>query len=119
MAEPEKVRIKCLSTGVAGLDDVLGGGLPEFSVNLIVGGPGAGKTTLTQQVMFANATQERPALHFTVLGEPPLKLLRYQQGFSFFDPAMVDGKIRYLNLSNEVLTQDLGKVLERIVREVE
>jgi circadian clock protein KaiC len=119
MAESEKVRINCLNSGVPGLDEVLGGGVPEFSFNLVVGGPGAGKTTLTQQIMFANASPKRPALHFTVLGEPPLKLLRYQQGFSFFDAAMVDGTIRYLNLSNEVLTQDLGKVLERIVKEVE
>ena len=30
-------------------------------------------------------TPERPALYFTVLGEPPLKMLRYQQQFAFFD----------------------------------
>jgi circadian clock protein KaiC len=119
MAEEERVRIHRLATGVQGLDEVLGGGLPEYSFNLIAGGPGAGKTTLTQQIMFANASRERPALHFTVLGEPPLKLLRYQQQFSFFDPDKVDGAIRYLNLSSEVLSQDLGKVLDRIVSEVE
>jgi circadian clock protein KaiC len=119
MAEQEPVRIRRLATGVQGLDEVLGGGLPEYSFNLIAGGPGAGKTTLTQQIMFANATRERPALHFTVLGEPPLKLLRYQQQFSFFDWEKVDDGIRYLNLSSEVLSQDLGKVLDRIVSEVE
>jgi circadian clock protein KaiC len=119
MAEQERVRIRRLATGVQGLDEVLGGGLPEYSFNLIAGGPGAGKPKLTQQIMFANATRERPALHFTVLGEPPLKLLRYQQQFSFFDPEKVDDSIRYLNLSSEVLSQDLGKVLDRIVSEVE
>jgi circadian clock protein KaiC len=119
MADPQRVHISRLATGVPGLDEVLGGGLPEYSFNLIAGGPGAGKTTLTQQIMFANANPERPALHFTVLGEPALKLLRYQQQFNFFDPAKVDTSIRYLNLSNEVLSQDLGNVLERIVREVE
>ena len=36
-------------------------------------------------MMFALATPERPALYFTVLGEPPLKMLRYQQQFDFFD----------------------------------
>jgi circadian clock protein KaiC len=35
--------------------------------------------------MFALATPERPAIYFTVLGEPPLKMLRYQQQFDFFD----------------------------------
>jgi circadian clock protein KaiC len=36
------VTIRRLATGVPGLDDVLGGGLPELSFNLIVGGPGSG-----------------------------------------------------------------------------
>ena len=80
-----KVTINRLATGVPGLDEVLGGGLPEFSFNLIAGPPGCGKTTLAHQMMFALATPERPALYFTVLGEPPLKMLRYQQQFEFFD----------------------------------
>lgn len=78
-----KVTINRLATGVPGLDEVLGGGLPEFSFNLIAGPPGCGKTTLAHQMMFALATPERPALFFTVLGEPPLKMLRYQQQFDF------------------------------------
>jgi hypothetical protein len=47
---------------------------------------GSDKTTLAHQVWFANATPDRPALDFTVLGEPALKMLRYQQQFQFFDP---------------------------------
>lgn len=42
----KKVTIRQLSTGVPGLDELLGGGIPEFSFNLIAGTPGAGKTTL-------------------------------------------------------------------------
>ena len=57
-----KVTIQRLATGVPGLDEVLGGGLPEFSFNLIAGRPGCGKTTLAHQIMFALATVERPAL---------------------------------------------------------
>jgi circadian clock protein KaiC len=68
--------------------------------------------------MFGLATAERPALHFTVLGEPPLKLLRYQQQFEFFDSDKVEKIIRYINLSHEVLQRDLGAVLDSIVREV-
>src|ERR1700730_19321463 len=84
-----KVAIHKLPTGVRGLDDILGGGIPEFSFNLIGGSPGCGKTTLVHQIAFANATPEKPALYFTVLGEPVLKMLRYQQQFSFFDDAKV------------------------------
>src|SRR5687767_10306148 len=89
------VPIRKLTTGVPGLDDVLGGGLPELSFNLIVGGPGSGKTTLAHQVLFANATAERPGLYLTVVGEPPLKMLRYQQQYRFFDAAKVNGIIRF------------------------
>ena len=112
------VLIRRLATGVPGLDDVLGGGLPELSFNLIVGGPGAGKTTLAHQIMFANATADRPGLYFTIVGEPPLKMLRYQQQYSFFDPAKVNGVIRFSSLSAEV-QQGLPAVLESIVRQVE
>jgi circadian clock protein KaiC len=93
------VPIRKLATGVPGLDDVLGGGLPELSFNLVVGGPGSGKTTLAHQIMFANATADRPGLYFTIIGEPPLKMLRYQQQYSFFDPAKVNGAIRFSSLS--------------------
>jgi circadian clock protein KaiC len=101
------------------LDAVLGGGLPEYSFNLVAGGPGAGKTTLAQQIVFANATIERPALYFTVLGEPTVKMLRYQQGFSFFDRTRVGRAIQYVNLSEEALEQNLQTVLDRMTAEVE
>jgi circadian clock protein KaiC len=117
-AEPRRA-LRLLSTGVPGLDAVLGGGLPEFSFNMLAGSPGAGKTTLAQQILFANATPERPALYFTVLGEPTVKMLRYQQQFHFFRPELIGSAVHYLNLSEEVASGDLGAVLDRITREVE
>ena len=62
-----KVEIRKLPTGVRGLDEILGGGIPEYSFNVIAASPGCGKTTLAHQIVFANATVERPALYFTVL----------------------------------------------------
>ena len=114
-----KATITRLATGVPGLDEVLGGGLPEFSFNVIAGPPGCGKTTLAHQMMFALATPARPALYFTVLGEPPLKMLRYQQQFDFFDSDQVNDCVRFVNLSGETSTGDLKKVLERMVAEVQ
>lgn len=114
-----KVTINRLVTGVPGLDEVLGGGLPEFSFNLIAGPPGCGKTTLAHQMMFALATRERPAVYFTVLGEPPLKMLRYQQQFDYFDSEALNESIHFINLSEDAETGDLDRVLQRIVAEVE
>lgn len=113
------VPIGRLPTGVPGLDIILGGGIPELSFNLIAGGPGTGKTTLAHQIAFANATVARPALIFTVLGEPTLKLLRYQQQFDFFDPAAINSRIKLLNLAEEAMSDSLERVLDRIAAEVE
>lgn len=115
----EKVVIHPIPSGVPGLDDVLGGGIPEYSFNLIAGGPGCGKTTLAHQIVFANATPERPALYISVLGEPPLKMLRYQQQFSFFDVAKIGESIRFVHLGQEALDGGLAMVLDRILQEVE
>jgi len=115
----DRVKILHLPTGVPGLDEILGGGLPQYSFNIIAGAPGCGKTTLAHQIVFANATPENPALYFTVLGEPALKMLRYQQQFAFFDQAKLNGAIRFINLSHVVLEQDLSAVLDTIVKEVE
>ncbi len=113
-----KINIRSLPSGVPGLDDLLGGGLPEFSFNLIAGTPGSGKTTLAHQIMFSLATPQYRALFFTVLGEPPLKMLRYQQQFTFFDYEKITESIRFVNLSAELLEGDFDRVLARIADEV-
>ena len=115
----DKPTIKRLATGVPGLDEVLGGGLPEYSFNVIAGPPGSGKTTLAHQIMFALATPERPALFLTALGEPPLKMLRYQQQFDFFDLDRLNRSIRFINLADDMALGDLDRVLVRIAAEVE
>ena len=119
MKRAGKVVIEKLASGVPGLDDVLGGGLPLYSFNIIAGEPGAGKTTLAQHIMFRNASPESPALYFTVLGEPAIKMLRYQQQFSFFDADKLGDSIRFISLTDEVLERGLTGVMARIVREVE
>lgn len=118
MSTPDKVIIRKLPTGVPGLDEIMGGGLPEFSFNIIARAPGCGKTTLAHQIMFANATVKKPALYFTVLGETALKMLRYQQQYAFFDQTKLGSAIRFINLSDVVLEHDLNAVLEEIIKEV-
>jgi circadian clock protein KaiC len=113
-----KVNIQRLATGVPGLDELLGGGIPEFSFNLLAGTPGSGKTTMAHQIMFSLANPDRRALFFTVLGEPPLKMLRYQQQFPFFDVSKVNRSIKFINLASDLLDGDFDRVLARIADEV-
>jgi circadian clock protein KaiC len=114
-----KVFIQRLTTSVPGLDRLLGGGLPESSFNIIAGTPGTGKTTLAHQLMFSLAKPDYRALFFTVMGEPALKILRYQQQFSFFDSAKVNQSIRYVNLADALLKGDFDGVMARIGKEVQ
>ncbi len=113
-----RVSLRKLPTGVRGLDDILCGGISEYSFNVVAGMPGTGKTTMAHQFMFANATVKTPALYFTALGESALQMLRYQQQYSFFDKAKIGKAIRFVNLSNTVAYGDLGGVLAEIIGQV-
>ena len=115
---PVKAVIRQLPTGVRGLDDIFCGGIPEYSFNIIAGTPGCGKTTLAHQIAFANGTEQKPALYFTVLGEPGLKMARYQQQYSFYDVSAVGKNVHFFNLSDVLLNQDLSAVFDAIVNQV-
>ena len=52
MAQRARAPQRYLSTGSAALDEILGGGLPTRSVNVIAGEPGTGKTVFALQVLF-------------------------------------------------------------------
>jgi circadian clock protein KaiC len=119
MSAQQRMPLPLLPTGIPGFDEVLGGGIPEFSFNLVSGTPGAGKTTLAHQIMFANASAACPALYFTVMGEPPIKMLRHQQQMTFFDPAKIGDSIHFMDLTEIMLEQGLGAALDRIVQQVE
>jgi circadian clock protein KaiC len=104
-----------LKTGDEGLDTILGGGLPVNGINLVVGLPGAGKTILCQQLMFAGATPERPALYFSTISEPYEKILRYAQTLSFFDRDAIGRSVYYEDLGQPVTGEGgLAAVTERI-----
>ena len=94
--------IERVRTGVAEMDDVLGGGFVRNSLNIVMGHPGTGKTVLAQQLAFANATAERPVLYVTTLSEPLSKLVTYLQQLSFYDEARLLDGIRYEDLGAEL-----------------
>jgi circadian clock protein KaiC len=114
----DKVDLRLLATDVPGLDTILGGGLPELSFNIIGGAPGSGKTTFAQQIMFSAATPQRKALFFTAMGEPPVKMLRYQQQFGFFDFDKVGDSVHFISLASQVEQGDYDAVLAQILDEV-
>ncbi|MGE5287638.1 MAG: RAD55 family ATPase [Micromonosporaceae bacterium] len=103
-----------LATGTKRLDLVLGGGLPRDAISLVIGLPGSGKTIFAQQLVFSNASAERPALYLTTVSEPLEKILRYGQSLSFFDPADVGSRVCYEDIGTILSEQGLPGVLDRV-----
>lgn len=114
----DKIDLPLLASGVPGLDTILGGGLPELSFNIIGGAPGSGKTTFAQQMMFAMASPARKALFFTAMGEPPVKMLRYQQQFDFFDFDKIGNEVNFISLAASVEKGNYDEVLTEILEAV-
>lgn len=54
------------ATGIAGLDDILGGGLPTRRLYLLQGLPGVGKTTLALQFLIEGARRGERVLYITL-----------------------------------------------------
>lgn len=76
--------IERISTGIPNLDWILNGGIPRYSVNIIAGPPGTGKTILAQQIIFHNAGENSSSPYLVTVSEPTVKPIRYQQQFDFF-----------------------------------
>jgi circadian clock protein KaiC len=87
-----------LETGIPNLDAIFHGGIPTGTTMAVAGPPGSGKTILTQQICFHHATQGGRVLYFNTLSEPTAKMLRYLRPFSFFNPALIDERIRFIDL---------------------
>ena len=109
--------IEKLSTGDAGLDEVLDGGLPTGSLIVIGGPPGSGKTILAQQICFANATEQHKTLYYTTWSEPHDKMVRHLEPFAFFDVDALGERVEFLHLAELADDEDgFGAISEEILR---
>jgi circadian clock protein KaiC len=105
------------STGVAGLDAMLGGGLPRASTTVVQGGTGTGKTLLGLQFLLEGARQGEPGIHFT-LEETPDQLRGIAHGLGWDLPAFEEsGLLRLSYVSPVELSTD--RFLDRARQEVE
>jgi circadian clock protein KaiC len=112
-----------LSTGVAGLDAMMGGGIARFSSTVVLGPAGAGKTALGLQFLAAGPADE-PALMLSFY-ETPDQLLARAIGFA---PHMAqkaqDGRLIFQwqnsteDLIDRVATELLAQVSARQIRRV-
>ncbi len=112
VAAPERV-----STGVAGLDAMLGGGLPRASASIVQGGTGTGKTLLGLQFLLDGARRGEPGIHW-LLEETPDQLRGFAQSVGWDLPAFEERGLLQLSYVSPVeLSTD--RFLDRARREVE
>jgi circadian clock protein KaiC len=72
-----------VSTGITGLDDILGGGLDADRLYLIEGKPGTGKTTLALQFLLEGTRRGEKSLYVTLSeSETELRLVAARHGWS-------------------------------------
>jgi circadian clock protein KaiC len=105
-----------LETGVPGLDAILGGGIPVGRTFMVAGAPGAGKTTLGNQLAFHHAANGGQALVTTLLSETHDLMLANLRGFRFFDPALVGDRVHYLNLLDSLAEEGLDGIIAAVRR---
>jgi circadian clock protein KaiC len=112
---PARLEFPRLSTGDGQLDEILDGGFPVNSINILMGEPGSGKTILAERLMFANADDAgRPILFLTTLSEPLDKVVRYLQHFSFFDETRLPGSIIYDSIGDELAEKGVSILVPRL-----
>lgn len=104
-----------IESGNEALDQILGGGFPVNSTNLLMGMPGTGKTVLAQSIAFHNASAERPVLYISTVSEPLDRMLRYVQEFDYFDPGQIGDAIVYQELSEPLRARGLVAAIDELV----
>ncbi|MDB4946059.1 MAG: RecA bacterial recombination family protein [Labilithrix sp.] len=102
------------STGVPGLDAILGGGLVPDSLYIISGRPGAGKTILANQIAFEHVRGGGRVVYATLLAETHAKLIAQMRMLSFCDETRIGGELTYLNALEAVTEQGLPGLLELV-----
>jgi circadian clock protein KaiC len=107
-----------ISSGNVDVDEVLGGGFPSNSINILMGLPGTGKTILVEQLVFHNATGDRPVLYLTTLGEPLSKVVSYAQRMAFFDPARIGSGVLYDDIGPALVADGARALVQRIGEEI-
>jgi circadian clock protein KaiC len=86
-ADAGGIRERCL-TGIEGLDNILGGGIPRGNMVLVAGSVGTGKTTLCLEFLVRGAEKGERTLFFSVT-EASQKLIENLRTFEFFRQELV------------------------------
>jgi len=111
--------IERIKTGIPGLDEMMGGGMPYPSTVLVAGGTGTGKTTFCMQFLFKGAELGERGLYFTTFSEPPEWMLKFMSTYEFVDLKRFGQDIKYVDLSYTLESvTNMDEILEAIETEI-
>lgn len=108
-----------LPSGVPGLDEVLGGGFVEGASYIVQGRPGAGKTILSNQIAFAQASAGRRVLYVTLLAETHDRLFQSLSTLAYFDKSILGEAICYVSVFQSLRDEGLDAVVTLIREETQ
>lgn len=111
-----------ISTGIAGLDYILHGGIPQGASVAVEGTPGTGKTTLGFQFLVQGIVQhDEPGIYIT-FEELPEQLYKDMMAFGWdLRQLEKENKLRVLCMSPEVLMEQMmapGGLFEQVVEQI-
>ncbi|HEY6238977.1 MAG TPA: ATPase domain-containing protein [Thermoplasmata archaeon] len=108
------LRERC-ATGIQGLDDILGGGIPKGNMVLVSGSVGTGKTTLSLEFLVRGAEHGERSLFLSVT-ESSKKLVQNLSAFEFFKPEFVEnGSLVFVDVP--IIYEKLGLDREEFAAE--
>ena len=117
MSGSEKGRAR-VPTGIAGLDEMLGGGFPAGHVVLVTGLPGTGKTCLGLQFLMAGVAAGEKGV-FLSLEEDVAPLLETARQFRWpVDAALSSGLLKVLRIDPKETRQSLHRIQGELGKEL-
>ncbi|MCI4351739.1 MAG: DUF2075 domain-containing protein, partial [Thermoplasmata archaeon] len=105
-----KVVDEKLPTGIAGLDEMLGGGFPRGHVVLVTGLPGTGKTCLGLQFLAAGLARDEKGLFLSLEEDVPQLLASARQFGWPVDEAVKSKNLQFLRLDPKETKQNLTRI---------
>jgi KaiC/GvpD/RAD55 family RecA-like ATPase len=96
MVVPENMKSR-IKTGIQGLDEELGGGIPEGHVILLSGAPGTMKSSIALNIIYNNGVKEGKNGLYISLEQSRASLI--EQGLSFgMDFNQIESKVRIIDM---------------------
>lgn len=102
--------VRKVPTGVAGLDEMLGGGFPAGHVVLVTGLPGTGKTCLGLQFLLSGAAGGEKGIFLSLEEDVPALVTSAKQFGWPIDEATKSGAFSILRLDPKETRQNLNRI---------